>query len=775
MRHRQDAAAAPRRERSNGNRNRSPRGTAPLLLLLLTLTLTMAATMGATMAPARRTAAPPAPAPRLSAVYREAAEHCGARLALVEHAAVDVRIEEALLALALHCSGGEPAVVGGDAQRLAWLAEDLIDGKRRRNAGVTRFELADGRLLWLCPDLSLVPSRVEDVFLANAHALARPPSPLPLRGVLAGWLAPREHWFYDLVRSRAHPTTRIDLGRATGIWPELADQADPRSGSHRRSMLLIDEPPRQTPVSAFARRRLKVQTIKGPEFLTPLQREEARAQLGEGWATGRAGTPIVTFDVSRLQRRYMAAKRRGRMLGFRKFLLLKYRRGGFTTLEQADSYRMCDEQPHSHVATLADSLDKTRRIARMVGRFHELDPSPQARTNDSSTELELANGSYYFIGTAGGKNAFRGDSMRRVHGSEVAFWCDSQVHRVEALVAGITGACDKGEIVFETTANGIEWFCHTWREAKRGQNDWFPIFVRWFDDPTNVAPEGTYDEAEILETLTKEERDLVAAHGLSTAQIAFRRAKKKEYKSLFPQEMPEDDEACFLTSGIRFFDVEAVTAMLKREEAGERKTLPGGYEVRWEEPQRGVRYCAGTDTSEGLPGGDLNGTGILRKDTGAQVAAIHGRFDTTALATQTVRLCREYNDALLGVERENHGHAVLRKVIELGYGRPHFQGGSLFHFAGNRSNRKTWRAGWSTNATTRPQILDGLADVIEEMDEGIRDRDLLSECLSFAKQSNGRFEADSGCNDDAVMKWAIAYEMRRQRVPRPQIGSMKLG
>ena len=65
---------------------------------------------------------------------------------------------------------------------------------------------------------------------------------------------------------------------------------------------------------------------------------------------------------------------------------------------------------------------------------------------------------------------------------------------------------------------------------------------------------------------------------------------------------------------------------------------------------------------EGLKGCDNNGAGVIRVDTGAQVASIHGLFPPKALAILSVKLAYEYNQAMLGIERNNHGHAVLAEV-----------------------------------------------------------------------------------------------------------------
>ena len=133
-----------------------------------------------------------------------------------------------------------------------------------------------------------------------------------------------------------------------------------------------------------------------------------------------------------------------------------------------------------------------------------------------------------------------------------------------------------------------------------------------------------------------------------------------------------------------------------------------------------------------------------------------------------------YNNALLAVERENHGHAVLQKVQELGYRKPHWRGGVLYYFQKGR-DLKASRAGWSTNAISRPVMLDNLADAMGDGSLKINDRAFVDECLSFRRQANGKFEADSGAHDDTVMKWAIAWQMVQQRMEKPRITLIDVG
>jgi hypothetical protein len=441
-------------------------------------------------------------------------------------------------------------------------------------------------------------------------------------------------------------------------------------------------------------------------------------------------------------------------------LLLKYRRGGFTTLEQALSYQLVTHVRHSQVVTLAHTNESTKRIFRIVKKYHEMDPmAPEKKGVGNATTLELAKlDSLFFIGTAGSSGFGRGDTLQRVHGSEVSKWCvgPQQYDKVTDLVAGLTEAASYGEVILETTPNGHEWFCQTYKDAKKNMNDWYPIFLAWFHDPNNRVFD--YNEEELRDTLTDQERTLIEKHKLDWAQIAFRRSKKTALRKLFAQEYPEDDETCFITSGDPFFDVEFIIALIEGLPTYKTTHVPGGYQVIWKQPEADGEYVIGMDTSEGLSHSDPNGLGVLDKKTGQQVAAIHGRFDFDTLAKHGMRMSKMYNDALIGCERNNHGHAVLQRMLDLG-GKSHLKGGNIFFF-------RDGRPGWDTNAETRPILLDELAEAVEDHYMKVFDQDFLGECLTFKKQSNGKYEADPGTHDDTVLKWGIAWQMRKVRRPR---------
>lgn len=480
---------------------------------------------------------------------------------------------------------------------------------------------------------------------------------------------------------------------------------------------------------------------------------------------------VIPFALNGVQRAYAAKKAKALAAGARpRFLCLKYRQGGITTYEQACSYRLVATSRNQRCVTFAQTREKTAEIFDMVHLFHERDPeAPAKRNTGKSPLLDFAGlNSKFIVSTAGASGGGRGGTYQRVHWSEVAHSCKGpdQIQKQREVLTAFSIAAEFGEMVLETTPRGSELFRELWRGAKEGTNDWTPIFLAWFEDDTNRDALEAGEDGAIMASLDARESELVAMHGLDASQIKWRRRKVRELGPLFRQEYPEDDASCFLQSGTCYFNTDLVIARMEQIPDYTSRTvdgaifrhIPGGYEVEFEPPIPHEKYCGGVDTSEGLSSSDPCGIGLLNKNTGRTAYALHGLFTPRQLAEHTARVSKRYNHALMGVERENHGHAVLQKLEDISYAHPRV----VYH-------HKPGQAGWSTNSITRPVMIDGLADWLYHDPTNCLDRQMLAECLTFNKQRDGSFSADSGSHDDAVMKWAIAVQMRKVRTELPRI------
>jgi len=483
---------------------------------------------------------------------------------------------------------------------------------------------------------------------------------------------------------------------------------------------------------------------------------------------------VIPFKPNRaqieLERQKNVARAAGRP---ERWLILKSRQVGFSTHEVARNFHLVSTRSNKRAVTLAHTKEVAQTLFETATLFYDqLDPAFRPKRLAPRNKKNLyypAINSLYGIGTSKDASFGRGSTLNRIHWSEVAYTERSYADQ-QKLLTSLRHAAKQGEIVLESTANGFgNLFEFMVSEALAGRDEWTLIFIPWwFDDDCRVQI-SVEQARDIMAGLTDVEKMLVEKHGLEPDQIAFRRSENStpQKRADFPQEFPEDERTCFVTSGFSYFDMEVVDDLLRTTLSIPATEIPGGWVRIWEPPQPGVQYVGGCDTSEGIKGCDPNGIGIMRRDTGAQVCSVHGLFDPDDLGDLCVEYARKYNGALMGVERNNHGHAVLRRIrAKAREATSQFDGGWLYHHSPT-GKREGAKMGWPTDNVTRPVMISDLRSAVNDRAIHIRDIEMLSECRTFHKQSNGKWEADSNKHDDSIFKWAIALQMRAHKIVKP--------
>ena len=132
---------------------------------------------------------------------------------------------------------------------------------------------------------------------------------------------------------------------------------------------------------------------------------------------------------------------------------------------------------------------------------------------------------------------------------------------------------------------------------------------------------------------------------------------------------------------------------------------------------------------------------VIDRATGLQCAEYQGRCGLLEQAQRAADLAREYNGALLVVERNNHGAAVIAYLHSVArYSRLYEQDG---------------QAGWLTTSLTRPQLLRALEQMLAESAACMMSARLLREMKTFVRDGRGRVGAAEGQHDDLVMAFAM--------------------
>jgi len=454
-------------------------------------------------------------------------------------------------------------------------------------------------------------------------------------------------------------------------------------------------------------------------------------------------------------------------------VILKPRQLGFTTLACGLFFADALLRPHTTSVMVAHDLESTQRIFRIVQLFWERLPEAERRR---AGEPKLSNrreflwpklNSHFYVGTAGSLAFGRGMTINNLHASELAFWPRPE----EALVA-LTEAVPKvgGRIIIESTANGAGNFFHDfWIAAKQRRNGFTAQFYVWFEDPEYRLPGDRVGD------LDAEEQKLRQRHRLEDDQIRWRRTTKQRLGARFPQEYPEDDITCFLTSGRMVFDLQSLqqaAARIQAEAPPQRvRVLPDrrGGELGlapttlliWRQPAEGRSYVIGADVGEGLADGDASCAIVLERESGEQVAELHGRVPPERFAHLLHALGWHYRRAVLAVERNNHGHSVLNTLHNvLRY--------PLLYYHVRYDHRVGQQSilGWPTDQATKPILVDDLAAAIAGGHLLIRSPEVIDECMTFITTNSGSQEAQPGKYDDRVMALGIAWQARKRGVAR---------
>ena len=281
------------------------------------------------------------------------------------HAPLNCRIKETILAdlfrdiVSTEFDGKDFVFLTQDANRIrnmfhSWIVSYYRFSAKAKTKG---FIFENGSTIWILNPKDINPddllfTKLYRCVICDAHAIQQQIYDLLERIstyiVCVGNKTTRDHWFYKF--NRESTSCLFDAVEILDAFPDQQQELDRLRESYNhnersRYLDLQDVEIRHPNFSRFASSRLFIKTDRDIRSLHPEQQKFAKET---------EGTPIVPYYLTALNKRYLAMKRLAKKQGKKaRFLLLKYRRGGFTTLEQGLSYHQCVEFPYSQCITLA--------------------------------------------------------------------------------------------------------------------------------------------------------------------------------------------------------------------------------------------------------------------------------------------------------------------------------------------------------------------------------------------------------------------------------------
>lgn len=415
-----------------------------------------------------------------------------------------------------------------------------------------------------------------------------------------------------------------------------------------------------------------------------------------------------------------------------------------------DSANTINDMARRYLQYLPDVIKPMNRPIRGKGIFFE-----NPNREDFKTKPGLQ--SKFLIDTANNKNAGSGYTINYLHISELAKWQDAET-TMTSLLQSVPDY--NGIVIVESTAMGVGgYFYDLWMKAEQGRNNYVPLFIPWYEHKEYMTPLASDEVIRIDET----ELQLRELYKVTDEQIKWRRKtisdKLNGDSEKFKQEYPSNAMEAFLTSGRPRFDTKVLTKWLNAVKDGVRGYVERsgfieddkGYVTIFEKPQPGRRYVIGGDTSQGLATGDRSAATIWEAKTLRLVAKWHGHIDPDLFADELANLGYYYNTALLAPEINNHGFTTMNKLKNLNY--PMIFQMERYDETVDKISRAL---GFRTDKKTKPLIIDHLASCIREQLIEVKDKELISECITYIREEDGATNAQEGCFDDLVMASAIA-------------------
>jgi hypothetical protein len=413
-------------------------------------------------------------------------------------------------------------------------------------------------------------------------------------------------------------------------------------------------------------------------------------------------------------------------------IVLKSRQMGISTLVAAYSLWLMIFHKDKNVMIIATKQEVSKEIVSKVRFANDNLPSwlRVEEKENNRLSLYLTNGSK-IVALSSATDAGRSAALSLLILDECA-----HIEKADEIWAAAQPTLSTGgKAILLSTPNGVGNFFHKmWLQAEEGRSKFNPIKLPW-----QLHPER--------DQKWRDEQDKVSENLKKTAQ---------------------ELDCDFLSSGATVIDLVLLDYFKKTymvDPPTEVRGINKDYWL-WTYPNYvdGV-YIVTADVARG-DGEDYSAFHVLDAKTMEQCAEYKGQVPTKDFGNMLVSVATDWNNALLIVERETYGWAVLQQIIDRKYGNLFYSTSDLQYVdveqqMTNKINaeEKKMVPGFGTTMRTRPTIISNMCQYFVDKAITIRSKRTYSELEVFI-WNNHKPQATSGYNDDLVMSLAIGIWVR---------------
>lgn len=367
---------------------------------------------------------------------------------------------------------------------------------------------------------------------------------------------------------------------------------------------------------------------------------------------------------------------------------------------------------------------------RLKGMYDRLPAFLRAAsvTVDNKTRWELSNGSICMaFPTTGGRSYTFGYVLV----DEADFQPD-----LDKLMRAVKPTVDAGgRMTLLSTVDKdkpVSRFKQIYRQAKKGGNEWTPIFLPWHARPDRTA--AWYASAkQDAEANTGALDDLHQEYPATDAEALASKTLNKRIPG------------AWLQRNFVELDPLALDESMPAIEQLEVYALPS-----WAE-----HYVIGADPAEGNPTSDDSALTVLNRRTGEEVAALSGKYQPGVFASLIDQVARWYNGAHVLVERNNHGHAVILWLLN--------NAADVTTLAGLDE-----RHGWLSSPLGKVILYDQMVEAVQYDGAKVHSFETFAQLSSIEGSS---LRAPEGLMDDRADSFALANVARALSQAMDRAGS----
>ncbi len=228
------------------------------------------------------------------------------------------------------------------------------------------------------------------------------------------------------------------------------------------------------------------------------------------------------------------------------------------------------------------------------------------------------------------------------------------------------------------------------------------------------------------------------------------------------RKIAQELELKFLPTEGSFFEAEII-------EQVQEGTIPPKYKLKlyngeiWKfaDPIPEKYYIIGVDTAP-EHGEDKSAITVWDYETLEQVWEYQGKCKVLDFVKVVQVAATEY-PGLIVVESNSYGNQVVESLYHSEFSKMVYQ---------EKRGQKTLLPGLSTNAKTRPLMIDALYSYVTQYPNSIKSERLALELTGLVTKPSGKVEAETGCKDDLALATALCFYVRKYDPPL-LIGSLQ--